>query len=60
MFAGLGMYCIGGLALGLLLSIPIAIMIIRYRREQERLEREAKKRLREYEAGEREAYRLEA
>lgn len=56
-FTGLGMYCIGGILLGLVLAIPISIVIIRMKAEEERLAVEAKKRLREYEAGEREAYK---
>ena len=47
MFAGLGMYCIGGFAIGAILAIPIAIMVIRVQREKERLEREAEKRRKE-------------
>ena len=56
---GLGMYCIGGVLLGCVLAVPVAIVTIRVQQEKERLEKEAKKWLLEYEAGAREAYRLD-
>ena len=55
----LGVLCLGGFLLGLILAVPIAIVKAQYQHEQERLEQEAKRRLREYEAEEREAYRLD-
>ena len=59
MFAGLGVYCIGGILLGCVLAVPLAVVQIRLQQEKDRLAKEAKKRLLAYEAGEREAYRLE-
>ena len=38
MFAGLGMYCIGGIVLGLVLGVVIAIVVIAQQREQKKLE----------------------
>jgi len=55
---GLGMYCIGGALLGCVLAVPVAVVIVRQRAQDERLAQEAKERLRKYEAGEREAWRL--
>ena len=37
MFAGLGMYCIGGIVLGLVLGVIIAIAIIAQQHEQKKL-----------------------
>ena len=55
---GLGMYCVGGALLGCVLSVLFAIVKVRLQQQEKRLAQEAKRRLLEYEAGKREAWRL--
>jgi len=45
MIEGLGMYCIGGVALGLILSVVIAVVKLRLEHETKRLKREEQARL---------------